>query len=1120
MMRSRYLRSLILCLLLIAALSVSSWAQAVYGGVFGTITDPHGARVVGAVVTVTDLSKNVTSTARTNESGNYSVTHLIPGIYSVKAEHQGYKIPIQQLEVKADVAAHADFSLEIENVTGQVTVTAETQRGSLKTDRAEVATNLNQQQIEDLPNFDRNLTKFELLSPGTQQLYWQHAPSENPQGSIQIVVNGQHFSGTTYQLDGTDNRDPILGIIVINPTVESVTEAKITTQNYDAEFGMAIGGVVATQTKSGSNELHGSAFLFRRNDETSARNPFSQSSRNPLTGKAIPDTLWDQFGGSLGGPIRKNKNFIFGDYQGTRRKTGGSVLTTVPTALARNGDFSEYPDQIFDPQTGDPLTGVGRTPFAENRIPQDRLSPQVLNLLKLIPLPNRPGTDFNFTASGIEAFDSDQFNVRDDHYWSENLHLFGRYSFARFNRLSPSAFGEVAGGPAFDEIGFAGKSDALNQSIAAGFDYTLTRRTVTDFRFGFFRYRVKVLPGGLGTHPAADAGIPGLNIDDFFTSGMPSFLVLSRVNFFRFGYGGGVNNCNCPLNQDERQYQFVNNWSLIRGNHTWKVGGDIRFAENLRVSSEPHRAGNLIFFDARTARVEPNSTFSGGLGLASFLLGDVSIFARSVSTTTDAKEYQHRWFFYGQDTWRVTRKLTLNYGLRWEMIFPEYVKRPGDGSLLNLETGELFVGGVGEVNKHFNVESTYNAFAPRLGIAYQPNAKTVIRMGYGRSFDIGTFGSLFGHTVTQNLPVLSIQFRGGDNFQSVFNLSQGPPPPVSPAVPANGRLPLPDGILTAARPFKVRLPTLDAWNVAVQYRLAHNTFVDATYVGNKGTHVFPGFSTSYNVNQPISLLGVPDALRRPFFSRFRWTQDLTYYGNDADNRYNALQAKFETRFSGLNILAHYTLSSARDNDGDYFIHDRSLGRGTSDQDRKHVFVFSEVWELPFGRGKRFLGNSRRAIDLLFGGWQLNTISTWMSGLPFTPTVSFGENCSVNSGPCRPDRVGDPALDNRSRDGWFAVGIGPGTPWAKAGLGKHGNAGRNSLRGPSFFQTDLSMFKNFRITEGTRLAFRAEGFNIFNQVNLGLPDSCVDCNPATAGKIFSLAGGAQMRQFQFGLRLSF
>ncbi len=435
MMRSRDLLSLILSLLLVAALSVSSRAQAVYGSIFGTVTDPQGARVVGAVVTVTDLTKNVTTTAQTNESGNYTVTHLIPGRYSLKVEHQGYKIIIQEVEVRADVAARTDFSLGIETLTGQVTVTAETQRGSLKTDRADVSTTFETKQITDLPILDRNFTKFILLTPGTQQNQWQHAASENPQGSTQITVNGQHFSGTGYQLDGTENRDPILGIIVINPTLESVAEAKITTQNYDAEFGMAIAGVVTAQTKSGTNELHGSAFLFRRNDLTSARNPFTQSFRNPVTGKFIPDTLWNQFGGSLGGPIRKNKNFIFGDYQGTRRKNGGSVRTTVPTALARSGDLSEYPSQIFDPQTGDPLTGVGRTPFAGNRIPQDRLSPQVLNLLKLIPLPNLPGTDFNFTASGTEAFDSDQFNVRDDHYWSENLHLFGRYSPVKPRRI-------------------------------------------------------------------------------------------------------------------------------------------------------------------------------------------------------------------------------------------------------------------------------------------------------------------------------------------------------------------------------------------------------------------------------------------------------------------------------------------------------------------------------------------------------------------------------------------------------------------------------------------------------------------------------------------------------------
>ncbi|HKQ52488.1 MAG TPA: carboxypeptidase-like regulatory domain-containing protein, partial [Pyrinomonadaceae bacterium] len=335
-MLRRKLSPLLLSLLLVSALCVNVRAQAVYGSIIGTVSDPQGAAVVGATVTITDLAKNTSRTVPTNEDGNYSATNLIPGRYQVSVEQQGYKISTQEVDVKVDVAARADFALEVGNVSETVTVSAEAVELSLKTDRADVATNFSQRQVQELPTFDRNFTRFLLLTPGTQQLPgWQHAASENPQGSTQIMVNGQHFSGTSYQLDGTDNRDPILGIIVINPTLESVTQAKVTTQNYDAEFGQATAGVVTAQTRSGSNDPHGSLFMFRRNDLTQARDPFSQAVADPLTGKLIPDSVWSQFGGSAGYRIIKDKNFIFGDYQGTRSKEGGSVLTTVPTALAR-----------------------------------------------------------------------------------------------------------------------------------------------------------------------------------------------------------------------------------------------------------------------------------------------------------------------------------------------------------------------------------------------------------------------------------------------------------------------------------------------------------------------------------------------------------------------------------------------------------------------------------------------------------------------------------------------------------------------------------------------------------------------------------------------------------------
>ena len=1122
----------LLSLLLVATIAIDTRAQAVYGSITGTVRDPQGAAVAGAVVTATNIEQNVSTTAKTNDSGFYNLTHLIPGRYQLKVEQPGHKTATTEVLVQADVAVTTDVALEVGAVTETVTITAGTIELGLKTDRSDVATTFDQRQVQELPTFDRNFTRFVLLSPGTQQLPgWNHAASENPQGSLQTFVNGQHFSGTSFQLDGTDNRDPILGIIVVNPTLESVTETKVTTQNYDAEFGQANAGVVTAQTRSGSNDPHGSAFMFRRNDRTQARDPFTHNVPDVVTGRLLPKSLWSQFGGSFGWKLVRDKNFIFGDYQGTRSKEGGSVLTTVPTALARTGNLSEYLAagiQIFDPASGDPVTGLGRVPFAGNIIPPGRLSQPALNLLGNIPLPNLPGIVDNFTTSGQDVFDGDQFDIRDDQYVGENLHIFGRYSFARFERTKPGAFGFEVGGPDLSGARFAGSSKVRNQSLALGFDYTLSPQTITDFRIGYFRYRVNVLPGGVGTSPAADAGIPGLNLDDFFTSGMPAFGIETpgHTNFddrnqFKFGFSLFANGCNCPLAQLERQLQFVNNWTFLRGDHTYKFGGDLRFAKNLRVPSDSHRAGQLFFRNQGTALVTVNAqgqtVTSGGTGLATYLLGNVSDFGRFVSTVTDAEERQRRWYFYGQDTWRFSQKLTVNYGLRWELVFPETIKEAGTGSLFNLDTGELFVGGVGEVNNRFNVDPTYKAFAPRLGIAYQWTDKTVIRAGYGRSFDIGVFGSIFGHAVTQNLPVLAFQSLDLADFRTVFNLSEGPPAPVFPAVPENGRIPLPAGIAPRSRPFKMRLPTLDAWNVTVQHQLSPNTSFEVGYVGNKGTHVFAGDGPAYNANAPAAGPG-PEEQRRPLFGRLGLANNIDYFGNDADNRYNALQTKFETRFTGLNILAHYTWSRITNNDGDYFIHDRSLGRGPASYDRAHVFFFTEVWDLPIGRGKRFLGGTSKGLDYLIGGWQLNSTTTWQSGLSFTPTVS-GANCSVNAGPCRPDLVGDPNVDSPNRNQWFQGGVGPGSPWAKAPDGEFGNAERGSLRGPSFFQSDLSIFKKFSLRENMRVEFRAEAFNIFNHVNLGLPTAQVD--DANAGRITSLQfPNARMRQFQFGARLVF
>src|SRR5262252_8130233 len=334
MSKRSFVANLALLAFVLAIATPTAHAQAVYGSIIGTVTDPQGGAVNGAKVTVTSVTKGTSETATTNESGNYTVTHLIPDEYKIRIEMQGFKAyDVPSVKVSADTAEHVDAQLAVGDVTQTVEVTGEVPQ--LKTDRADVAIAFNERYVSQLPILNRNFTNFELLSPGTQKLVgWSHAATENPQGGQQIFVNGQHFSGTAFELDGTDNQDPILGIIVVNPNLEAITETKIALQNYDAEFGKAVAGVVTVQTKSGSNDLHGSAFWFRRTDALAARDPFTQFQKDANTGRFIPSSRWQQFGGTIGGPIIKNKVFFFGDYQGTRQTSGITNQYTIPTATA------------------------------------------------------------------------------------------------------------------------------------------------------------------------------------------------------------------------------------------------------------------------------------------------------------------------------------------------------------------------------------------------------------------------------------------------------------------------------------------------------------------------------------------------------------------------------------------------------------------------------------------------------------------------------------------------------------------------------------------------------------------------------------------------------------------
>ena len=593
------------------------------------------------------------------------------------------------------------------------------------------------------------------------------------------------------------------------------------------------------------------------------------------------------------------------------------------------------------------------------------------------------------------------------------------------------------------------------------------------------------------------------------------------------------------MDQDEKQFQVVANLSKLVGNHTIKFGTDVRRAYNLRVPSDRHRSGELSFSEDRT-----RGPAGGGLGLATFLLGDVTRFTRFVSTSTDARERQWRHFYYGQDTWRATPKLTVAYGLRADIINPQTINEPGNAGFLDLNTGEIRVVDVGDTNLAGNVKNSIN-LAPRLGIAYQATHKTVIRAGYGRSYDIGVFGSVFGHSVTQNLPVLAAQeLNAPANFERVFTLAQGAPaftaffgldaPPnqggrPNASLPQNGRFFLPNGVFARALPEKQRLPTVDAYNVTVQHQLTNSTSVEVGYVGNKGTHVFAGDGPAININQ-ATLEGfgtLSTNQRRPFFRRFGWTQGIDFFCNCADNRYDSLQAKFTKRFSeGYSLMANYTLGRGLNNDGQYFIFDRELNRGPADWDRRHQFVLTNVADLPFGRGRRFFSDASRALDFLVGGWQFNSSTRIVSGRPFN--VSYRDaGADRDTGPNRPNLVGDPKTGG-PRDQFFnATPIGsPGSAFERPARGTFGNLKRNALRGPNYWNTDASLFKKFNFTENVNLEFRLEAMNVFNHVNLGQPDATIGVpgnNNPNAGRITSLdtlLDTNPMRNFQFALKLKF
>ena len=1187
-------------LLILAVASIPALGQVTSGTIIGTVTDQQGAAVQKATVTVTDVSKGTFDTATTNDSGNYTVTHLIPDSYSVKVEAPGFKtFQATNVAITADATQKVDAQLQVGSAGETMEVTAEVPQ--LQTTNADVGITYNETYVSDLPILNRNFTTLQLMSPGTQKLAgWSHAATENPQGGQQIMVQGQHFSGTGFQLDGTDNQDPILGIIIINPNLDAITQTTVGSQFYDAEQGKAVAGLVTAQTKSGSNDWHGSGFWFRRTDANQARDPFTQYAPNPITGRYIPSDKWQQYGGTFGGPIIKNKLFFFVDYQGTKETTGVTNNLTVPTSqvvstcTATTGfcDLSQYLSsqingggQVYYPNINNATGTTSSIPVPGNLIPVSQLSPQAVNVLKLFQ--NTPPTNTNllgnYAAAGNGAFEQNAFDTRVDYSLNQSNEIYGRYSLAYFTLSGNPSLGALGGVGFGPGPGLAGSSTVHNYSVASGWTHTFSPTLLMDVHFGWLHYNPQTAFWDQGTTPMTNFGIPGLNTtaQPLFTSGLSYFNMggngqQGNQTISDFGNGLGVQRCNCPLTEKENQYQWVGNVTKLHGNHTFKFGADFRYATNLRIPSDQNRAGELTFAQ--------NGTSNGGVGgltLATFLFGDVTHFDRYVnnpgnSGSLNAVEHQYRFFTYAQDTWRATPKLTLSYGLRWELYTPEAVNAAQNGGFANIVNGFIRVAGVGPFGLNGNISNQLNDFAPRFGIAYQMYDKTVIRAGFGMAYDIGVFGSNFGHVVTQNLPILVSQqvnastFNGNgksDSYAPAFALGPGgytstlggyvDPGGVAPAyafpiVPSTGLLPLqgPNGqVSPRVRPLSQVVPYLYSYNLSVEQQLTKSTTLTLSYVGNMGRHGFVGDGPNYNVNQPFA------NGTRPLQNKFTYpgyidpttgatltccNQDIgNYFGNNANSSYNALLVLLERRMSnGLQFITHFTWSRSLHYDSNYYADVQKVAYGPYDQNRPLVWVFNAVYDLPFGKGKKFAGDASRGLDLLIGGWQITDTTNWSSGLPWTPTLNSCSSEIDSSSPCRPNKgtgsfvTGIQGFDPATHSVRFFTPTTVGGVFLDPGPGQIGGIGFDSMYGPRIFTDDMAISKNFKLTERFNLKFTMDVFNIFNHPALNFSQTqggggtCVASGPVTGtcgsnnGTINDISWGSTMREIQFGLHLFF
>ena len=1080
-------------LALAAAISVQS--QTVRGTILGTVTDSSGAVVRGARVTALQTATGLTRTEVTNDAGEYSIPQLPVGPYTVTVEHPGFKkSESTAIELRVDDKLRIDVTLAVGQVSD--TVAVEAAAPIVNTDSSTVGNVVDNKKVTELPLNGRNFLQLNLLVPGANQGV---KGSQNQTQGGSISINGVREQGNNFLLDGMDNNDLAINQYAVAISTEAIQEFKVQGSTYSAEFGRSPGAQINIATKAGTNELHGVLYEYLRNDALDAKNFFDRPGR-------IPEYRRNQYGTSVGGPIKRNKTFYFGNYEGARIRQGITKVATEPTAAMKNGDFSALPAIIYDPTSLHAGTNgaLTRNPFPGNIIPASQITQVGRNVAALYPAPNGPGTSTAnglYTSSPTKVDDFDQFTIRLDHRFSDSHTLFGRYSFSKENRFD--TFDSFCAS-ANNVPGFG--CNTLNGGQQAVLDYIwlVSANKVNEARMSFTRVRGGIFQQNLGKDISTQLGIAGTGRSslDF---GVP---VITATGYDRLGEA-----TNLPQDRHDNTFEWADSLSWTTGRHTLKFGAEIRrFGENFLFDSSARGTINFTpFYTAQTSVTAAgvvNAVTGTGNAIADLLLGDpntasVSRSFAGINANTVAGLRQTSTNLFAQDDFRVLPNLTLNLGLRWEYNAPTTDKYnhlatfdPAFASSTPLPYLRI---STPQTPNIYN--SSKKEFSPRFGFAYTPfGPKTVFRGGYGLFWDIKLLNVILNSNLTA--PFLTgYSFNQSTNGLPNINLANPYGGSGSPAIPSASWVenPFRDGYV-------------QQWNFNIQRELPSSMGVTIGYVGSKGTHL----DKAYDYNEPAPTASFTQSLRK-----YPQYASINVRAAAASSIYHALQLSFEKRFShGLSFLSAYTFSKSIDdaslwNGSTVAVTNFHLERGLSTFDTRHRWITSYTYDVPYGHGRTFGGSSSKVMNMVFGGWQTNGILSIQSGNPLDPTT--GLQLSGTQTGTRPDTTCNPNSFPHDPAEWFNAGC-----FADNFIGRYGTAGRNIIIGPPTRALDFALLKRFDLGKDTRyLQFRSEFFNVLNHPNFDNPN--VTETSSTFGKITSAGvqdARASSRQIQFALRLVF